>query len=359
MALAAALAACGAKDKETDGEEFLLPSRSETVTETAPPETLAPIETQSAAMSYPWETESGQPQTEQPNDPQTQAQTQPGTPTTVRPGTARPTTPQTRAQTTTRTSTTKKPPTTKQNFANPITISSAEGALSAFNKATQTVVSKRPGFAKNHMVTYKDWQLDPSAEAVLTFPIVGDYSKTFTDQLSKILSSGARSASAYKGDPQEILKDKAFSMSDMKSVSYSRDGSDWLVTLNVKDGSTRQEKRFLGNGVTGNSPIDNGPLALAMGSSGIYDHMTADRIFTLILNNPAMGLVSIEPIDIKESTSQVKFLARLDGEGKLIGLTVTYNQIVNLADIHIMDGTSYKNNEGSASVRIVFEDFAY
>jgi hypothetical protein len=359
MLLAALLAACGADDTAAGGD-FILPSRSTTeagsLTEEAPGES----ETESTSWSYPWDAGSEtQTQTQGAAQTQPSAQTAaptraPGTSSTGKASTVTTTKKPTATVTTTKSGTTK-------HYDNPITIQSAEAALLAFNNATKTAVNGKAGFSKSHVVTYKDWELDPTITPVLTFPIIGDQTKVFTDQLNKALNSGTNTAVAYKGDPQGILKASGFTMADLKSdgVTYSRNGSDWIVTLNVNNGNTRQEKRLLSKPVTGVSPIDNGPLALATGDGGLYDHMRADNIFSLMTNNALLGTFNIEPIDIQESTSQVKFVANLDGEGKLLTLTVTYNQTVNLADIHVMDGTSYKNNVGSASVKVVFKDFVY
>ncbi|MDR2524793.1 MAG: hypothetical protein LBC83_01150 [Oscillospiraceae bacterium] len=357
LALAAGFFGCG-EQEQTDGDTFNLPSRS-TTESSSESQTSATSETSSESWSYPWDSSSpasssasGSSQTKPPAAAASGKTNPPATPN-----------PSTQKTTQKPTTTTQKPKST-QFFANPITINSSEGALKAFNDSIARVMNAKPGFSKDHLVTYKNWSLDPNLQTALTFPIVGDYSQTIFQSIGSAINSGARTATFYKGDTHNVLRNDPFAMGDLKDggVSYKRDGSDWLVTLNVKNGSTRQQKKLFGSGVSGDSPIDKGPLALATGDGGVYDHMSADRIFSMINNynvNSLVGVFSIEPIDISESTERVIFTARLDGEGKLISLVVTYNQTVNLSEVLVMSGTPYKNNTGSASVKISFSDFSY
>ena len=260
----------------------------------------------------------------------------------------------------TTTSTTKGSTTTRGStkyYANGITIDSRDTALSAFNAAVKRAIDSKAGFAKSHLITYKDWAFDQ--ELLAGLPSMGgffDPNAYLTGALNSALGKGARTATAHKGDGHTLMKNSSLTMGDLKDVTYSgAAGGDWTITLTVKDGETRQEKRLLGNRATGNSPIDKGPLHQATGDGNIYDHMDADKIFSLMGSIPA-----VTPIDISESTAQVKITARLDGEGKLIELKATYNQTINLKEVRLLNGVqSYKDNVGSSTVTVTYDAFAY
>jgi len=254
--------------------------------------------------------------------------------------------------TTTRSTTT----TTTRRAGNAITIGSKEEALCAFNSAVQNVTGGKAGFAKSHLVSAGDWDFDQALRDAAALPGLGslvDTNAYLSRALNDALQKGAPTATAQKGSANSLIKNSTLTMGDLKDVSYTGStGGRWTITLSVKDGETRQKK---GGGRTGSSPIDKGPLGLATGS--LYDHMDAEKIFALV---SSLSVLSITPVDISESTSQVKFVATLDAEGRLVELKATFNQSINLRDITILGGMqSYKNNTGSSSVTVTYDGFVY
>ncbi|MDR2753678.1 MAG: hypothetical protein LBB50_05165 [Oscillospiraceae bacterium] len=282
-----------------------------------------------------------------------------------------PSTPAATQKPATKTSTTKKSTTTTKYYANPITIGSNDEALRAFNSAVSGVINQKVGFNKSYKVTYKDWNFDPSLTNLENWGIpanmdalirmyVGDPDTYLSTQLNAMLGKGVQAATAHKGDSTNLIKASTWGMGDLKSVSYAgAKGSDWTVTLNVNDGNTRQEKKFLSSGISGNSPIDKGPLNVATDVGAIvYDHMSAERVFGMVKSQ--LSFISADPIDISEATSQVKFTAKFDGEGKFISITASYNQVITIKEIKILNGsTSYKDNTGSATVTVTYDSFDY
>jgi hypothetical protein len=297
------------------------------------------------------------------NPPATAART---TTTAARTASTARTNPTTRTTATTRsttntTRTTTTVSTSSKHFSSPISIGSKEAALSAFNSAVKKVIDSRAGFNKSHMITYKDWVYDPALLEGLGIPGLGawgDPSTYLTGALNTALNRGVHSATAHKGDANQLIKNPTWTMADLKDVTYSgKQGGDWTITVTVKDGFTRQEKRLFGNGTSGDSPIDRGPLYMATGDANLYDHMRADQVFTLLKNITALN---VDPIDISETTSQVKFVAVLDGGGSFVSLSASYNQQLNLAEIKMLNGMqSYKNNVGSSSVTVTYDVFDY
>ncbi|MDR2647797.1 MAG: hypothetical protein LBB67_06730, partial [Oscillospiraceae bacterium] len=188
-------------------------------------------------------------------------------------------------QSTTKTSTAKTTTTTAKSkptvhYDNPIAVANQDQALTAFHDAINIALSRKAGFAKTHSVTYKNWKYDPSiTDGFPQVPLLGDITDVMSAALNTALNKGVQTAEVVKGDSHALLRKSSWTMSDLKKVTYSADGSDWIVTVEVKDGETRQVKKLLSSGITGNSPIDKGPLHLATGDGELYDHMTADRVF--------------------------------------------------------------------------------
>jgi len=209
------------------------------------------------------------------------------------------------------------------------------------------------------MITAQNWAFDQGFLDSLTIPGLGsilDPNDYLSGALNTALGKGMRTATASKGSGNSLITASAFTMADMKDVAYSGSaGGQWTITMTVKDGETRQRK---GGSLTGSSPIDKGPLGQATGSGNIHDHMDANKIFALVKSS--FSIVSVEPIDITESTSQVKFVAKLDSQGRLTELKVTFNQTINLREIQVLGGLqSYKDNKGSSSVTVTYDGFVY
>jgi len=247
--------------------------------------------------------------------------------------------------------------TTTRPAGGAISISSKEEALRAFNSAVQQVTGGKAGFAKSHLITSQDWAFDQGFLESVNIPFVG--AEMISQQLSGVLNTalgkGLRTSTAGKGSANSLISASAFTMADMKDVTWSGGGQQWTVTLSVKDGETRQKK---GGSLTGSSPIDKGPLSLAANSPGLYDHMNAGHVFSLV--KTSFSFVNVEPIDISESTSQVVFTAKLDAQGRLTELKATFRQTINLNEIKVLNGLqSYKDNKGSSSVTVTYDSFVY
>jgi len=242
-------------------------------------------------------------------------------------------------------------------FPGGINITSKDEALAKFNAAVKKALDSRAGFNKSHMITPQAWDFDQSLLGDTPYGPLA--SSVLSSALNEALGKGVHSATCSKGQSTNLMRNSQFAMGDLKDVTYTgSQGREWTVTVTVKDGQTRQEKRLFGSGITGNSPIDKGPLHMAAGDGSLYDHMSADRVFSLVKSG--LSFVNADPIDISESTSQVKFVARIDGEGKLVHLQATYNQTINLKEIRILNGlNSYKDNTGSSTVTVTYDEFVY
>jgi len=267
------------------------------------------------------------------------------------------------SRTTTKTTTTSRSATastttTTRRAGSAITIGGKEEALRAFNSAVQNVTGGKAGFAKSHLISAGDWDFDQAfQDAAVVQALSGfvDADAYLSRILNDAINKGAPTASAQKGSASSLIKNSTLAMGDLKDVTYTGSaGGQWTITLSVKDGETRMKK---GGGRTGSAPIDKGPLNLAAGSS-LYDHMDAEKIFSLVKSS--LSVLSVEPIDISESTSQVKFVAKLDAQGRLTELKATFNQTVNLRDIAILNGAqSYKDNKSTSAVTVTYDGFMY
>jgi hypothetical protein len=245
-----------------------------------------------------------------------------------------------------------------------IKITSSQNALDVFNTAIAKVLSDKPGYSKSHSVSYSNWNFDPNLFAGLPqISVLGSYEKMVSSAMNQYLN-GLQTATAYKGESNSLLKASNFNMGNMRSVSSSVDGSNVIITLNVSGGETRQEKRWLGDKLTvNNSPIDSGPFYLATGSPDLYDHMRADRLFSLIRNGfsgiSLGGMLNMEPIDIGEKTNGVKVVATIDKYNHLKKMVLTYDTTITLYEVKVLAGNDYKNSSGSGTVKVTWSDFSY
>ncbi|MDR0530688.1 MAG: hypothetical protein LBG83_01290 [Oscillospiraceae bacterium] len=285
--------------------------------------------------------------------------------TTAVPTTQRTTTRTTTARTTTTTRTTARTTTTKAKTTTQTTsyptgssfgIASKEGALAAFNAAVDGALNGKASFDKSHKITWNAWSYDPAISNGLNFALFDSVDAMLDQALNTLLGKGIQTASAVRGASNSLLASSRLTMSDLNSADYSgTKGGEWTITLSVKNGETRQRQ----SGFSGSSPIDKGPLQMATGEGNIYDHMDAGRLVALIKSSQ-LGLLNIDPIDVQENTSAVNFVAKLDGGGALRSLNVSYSQLVNLREIKILNGeTTYKDNTGTSSVSITYDNFGY
>jgi hypothetical protein len=258
----------------------------------------------------------------------------------------------------TKTSKSAKPTTeVTKTTTKPATEASGNAALAAFQAAIDNVLKTRAGFNKTHKIYYNNWTYDGDLTDSLNILPFIDSKAYMTDALNTALSNGLRTSAQQKGKSTQLLKESRFTMADLQSVTESSANGARTITLLVKDGETRQQKKQFGSGATGNSPIDKGPLYhSAIEEIEVYDHLNAEQIFAIVKDN--LGAVSADPIDVTESTSRVKFVAKLDSTGALQSLQVTYHQLINLKEINILM-TSYKDNKGSSAVTIEFNQFKY
>jgi len=256
-----------------------------------------------------------------------------------------------------------------QNFANPINITSNEQALSRFNDTVGRVISGRAGFAKSHLVTYTGWQYDPAMLDLANWGLppqlaiaIGDPTALLSSTLEQALDRGANTASQTKGTQSVMIKNSTLAMGDLSSVSFTRSGSDWIITLNVVNGETRQTKALLGTRFTGSAPIQKGPIHQAMDFGPvIHDHMSADRAFNWVRDTFSMGLLGMlgaDPIEVREQTTNARYVMTLDGGGNLKRLQCSYDQVLHIVEINFL-GRTFRDNRISTRVTINYDNFDF
>jgi len=325
--------------------------------------------------------------TQQPAATTTRAPGATAAPTTTRaPGaTAAPTTTRapTAAPTTTRAPTqapTQAPPggTAQQVLNTPISISGNAQALERFNSTVGRVVSQRAGFNKSHGVAYSGFRFDPTMTdpttwgippAIASF-ITGDPTQLLTQAIQSTIQDGAQTAQQQRGTPSVMIKNSTLRMEDLASVSYRQlANGNWEITLNVRNGTTHQTRPRLlaGSGFTGSAPIQRGPINQATDFSAgaiVYDHMSADRAFafvastfTLDLGGP-FSLPAAQPVEIRESTTNARFVMLLDRNGNIISLQCTYDQLMEVLEIQFL-GSTFRDNRFSTRVTINYTNFVF
>ncbi len=209
--------------------------------------------------------------------------------------------------------------------------------LAAYNKAVNGAYAAKAGFSKER---YTDNDVMDMSLALKAF-------KGLVEQFVGIGEKNKYTETVVKGQwsddaKKEYLRKSTLTAADLTGASCKDNGKTIVVTLNVKDGTSKGSKdsKFT------KAPIDKCGICVGNEDKGYYDHKTGEVIYGAI-----GGTYAAAKID--ESYSNAKCVATIDKEtGKLVDLTVTYNIAVAI-DLGIGTGTA------TGVAHILYKNFKY
>lgn len=196
--------------------------------------------------------------------------------------------------------------------------------VALYNSAVNSAVNAKAGFNKARYVDNESFDLDLALKAF----------KSLVEQFVGIGADNRYTETVAQGkwdaDPKKaFLRTSTIAESDITGATCTQEGNYYVVTLNIKDGSSHGGKT---NKFT-NAPVDKCGICVGKEDKGYYDHKTGEVIYAAIGGTYAGA-------DISESYSNAKAVAKIDAAtGKLVSLTVTYKISVAI-DIGIGDGTA-------------------
>ncbi len=208
--------------------------------------------------------------------------------------------------------------------------------VALYNNAVNSAFDAKAGFGKTRYVDNVNMDMSLALKAfkslVEKFVGIGDENK-----YNETVSKGNWDSDAKKN----YLRKSTITEADLTGASCKQDGNFFVVTLNIKGGSSKgsEDSKFT------NAPVDKCGICVGKEDKGYYDHKTGEVIYDAI-----EGTYSAAKID--ESYSNAKAVAKIDANGKLVSLTVTYDMAVAI-DIGIGSGTA------SGTSHIVYKDFKY
>lgn len=186
--------------------------------------------------------------------------------------------------------------------------------LSYYNNATAKVVSTKAGYSKTRVVD------NEKIEANLIF-------KQFKSLIYQFMGIGADNkytenvAKGKWGENPYFLASK-LSASDVTGAKCVKSGSDYVITINVKNGSSAANKSK--PTTPANAPLDRTGICVGTEDKARFDHKTASVIYDAIQG-------TFKNADVKESYNNAVVKATINAStGNISSLTVTWNMNVTI-----------------------------
>ena len=207
--------------------------------------------------------------------------------------------------------------------------SSTADIINYYNTATAKVVSSKAGYSKTRVTDNEKME----APALL---------QAFKSLVYKFMGIGAENkysedvAKGNWGDRAYIFASK-LTAADVSAAKCTASGSNYLITLNLKDGSSTASKDKPETQPT--AALDKCGICVGTTDKGYYDHKTASVIYSAIAGTYASAKVD-------ESYSNAKVTATINSaNGQMVSLKVEWNIAVSIviAGTANATGTSHVN----------------
>lgn len=240
---------------------------------------------------------------------------------------------------TSKTSTTPatKPTSTSGTKIDPTKFSTAE-ILKYYQDATAKVVSKKPGYKKTRSATLGDYDAGVALSAFkdLVFKFLGIGAE---NKFEAVVTKGTNTTDEKCGD---FLRKSTLTANDIKSASVAKSGANYIVTINVKDGSSSINA---GKNSKNNSPLDKCGICVGDTDRAGYDHKTAQICYNAIGS-------TIKSVSMDEKTKNCKLVATINADGEITKLVVTW-------DASAVIDSSLGGATMSASTTVTYTNFGW
>ncbi len=190
--------------------------------------------------------------------------------------------------------------------------------LSYYKTATEKVVSAKPGYKKTRESKLNNYDAGVALNAFksLVFKFLGVGAE---NRYEETVVKGSLSASKFQSFNVSKL-----TAADVKSAKCVKSGSDYIVTININDGSSSISG---GSNSKNNSPLDKSVINIGTSDRAEFDHKTAQVVYDAI-QGVASGAV------INEKTNNIVLTATINAStGNIKKLIVSYRAVANLSKI--------------------------
>ncbi len=213
---------------------------------------------------------------------------------------------------------TEKP--TSANVEDPSKWSTAE-VLKYYQDATGKVASQKPGYTKTRSAVDKGYKAGAVLSAfkgeVFKFLGIGAENK-FEEKVAKGTNTNDDKCGAY-------LNKSTLTAADVTSAKAVKSGSDYVITINVKAGSSQTEG---GKNTKNNSPIDKSGICVGTTDRGGFDHKTAAIVYDA-LDDIAGSLT------MYEKSNNGKVVATIDAAtGNIKKLVISWDASAEISKVY-------------------------
>ena len=210
--------------------------------------------------------------------------------------------------------------------------------IKLYNDSVNKVVNEKAGYKKARTTEIKEM----NGGALMKIQLV-------VDMVNEFLGVGTTEYTNAKGQ-SKYLMNASLTKDDLSSVELIQDGSNFKITLGLKNGSSSATK---------SSKKDTSALArsgLLTGSLAdpSYDYLSSGCVYSSIMGADAN--VSVE--SIKATNSNVKLVAVINPQGQLVSLNASYDWTVEMTKIKYTVVT-VKTADGKAHTEVEFSDFQW
>lgn len=214
---------------------------------------------------------------------------------------------------------------------------STEEIVALYNNAVNKVVDEKAGYKKERTTTVSEM----NGGALMKIQLV-------VDMVNEFLGVGTKEYVNAKGQSLYLMN-ASLEASDIKSASCEKIGDNYTVTLNLNNGNssaTATKKKD-------SSPVARSGLLTGDVASPDYDYLSSGCVYASI-----SGVDDVSVKSIKATNSNVKIVAVVDSEGKLISLVAAYDWTVEMENIKYTI-VSVKKADGKAHTAVEISDFQW
>ncbi|MBR4452464.1 MAG: hypothetical protein IKS39_11570 [Clostridia bacterium] len=208
--------------------------------------------------------------------------------------------------------------------------------LAAYNEAVNGACSAKAGFSKERYTDNANYNM---GVALNTF-------KSLVEKFIGIGDKNKYSETVTKGQwaddtMHQYLRKSTLTEADIKNAACTKEGDLYVYTIDIKDGSSVGNK----NSKQSLNAIDKCGLCVGNEDKNYFDHKSGPVIYDAIGG-------TFESAEIKESYNSAKAVAKVDADGKLVSLTVTFNISVDIS-VPVGNGTA------TGTTHVIYKDFKY